>query len=679
MPHWLSREGSAEPLGVTPCAADESYNFALYSQHATAVSLELYGVNDPQTPLHCEVLDPAINKTSFTWHCRLPAALVQRASYYAYRVDGPNDPSSGHRFDAEKVLLDPYARSVYFPPGHSRKAAAEAGDNAGQAPLGRLPAAAPEAFDWGDEQRPRHGHDAIIYETHLRGFTQSQSSGLGAEKRGTFAGLIAKIPYLKELGVTIVELLPVYQFDPQEANYWGYMTLNFFSPHHLYAVTPENAINEFKTLVRALHEADIEVILDVVYNHTTEEDQAGPNYSFRGIDNRTWYLLEQDRSRYHNDAGCGNVLHTAHRQVRTYVLDSLRYWVEEMHVDGFRFDLASIFTRRSDRSIDLEDPPIIAAIRNDPVLSQVRLIAEAWDITSYQLGRAFPGINWLQWNGKFRDDIRRFVKGETALSSAVATRIYGSDDLFPDNLEHACHAYQSVNFITAHDGFCLYDLVSYDHKHNEGSDGGSDDNHSWNCGFEGDTGAPNKVLDLRQQQLKNFFALLLLSNGTPMFVAGDEFANTQKGNNNPYNLDSEVTWLDWSRLQQYQGLFRFVKTLIAFRKAHKTLGRSRHWRKDVTWYGAEGEADWSYHSRSLAWYLDGASEDDVDLYVMANAWWKPLEFSIQEGEAGQWQRVLDTSKSSPEDILTEGQEAYLKQSVYPVAPRSIVLLMRKRQ
>jgi glycogen operon protein len=478
--------------------------------------------------------------------------------------------------------------------------------------------------------------------------------------------------------------LPVFQFDPEEENYWGYMTLNFFAPHHLYAAShqPGAAIDGFKAMVKALHEADIEVILDVVYNHTTEGDERGPTYSYRGIDNSTYYLLDDDRIHYRNDAGTGNVLHTNNRYVRTMILDSLRYWVSEMHIDGFRFDLASIFTRRSDGSVDLDDPPMIAAIREDPLLARVRLIAEAWDISSYQLGRDFPGLTWLQWNGRFRDDLRRFVKGDQGLVATLRTRLNASNDLFPDTREAAYHAYQSVNFITAHDGFTLYDLVTYDRKHNlangnEDTDG-TDHNYSWNCGWEGDDGAPTEVRSLRRRQVRNFFCLLMLANGTPMFVAGDEFLNSQGGNNNPYNQDNDTTWLDWDDLHRNHDMFRFSRLMIAFRKAHPTLGRSRFWRQDVQWFGVDGRPDLSHSSHTLAFYLDGATEDDDDLYVMINAYWEPLDFNIQQGDYRHWLRVVDTGCSSPGDILEPGQEVSLPNQAYRVEARSVVVLRRLR-
>jgi len=461
------------------------------------------------------------------------------------------------------------------------------------------------------------------------------------------------------------------------------MPLNFFSPHHEYAIaqSSEGVVNEFRGMVKAMHAAEMEVILDAVYNHTAEGDEAGPTYSYRGIDNDTYYLLEPDSIHYRNDTGAGNTLNCANRYVRKMIVDSLNFWVKEMRVDGFRFDLASIFTRNEDGSVNLYDPPVIAEIGDFPRLAARRLIAEAWDLASYELGRSFPGLPWLQWNGKFRDDLRAFVKGDPGMVPAAMTRIYGSSDLFPDDIMNAYHAYQSVNFITCHDGFCLYDLVSYNQKRNEANGhsntDGSDYNLSWNCGWEGDENVPTEVTDLRKRQVKNFCCLLLLSNGTPMFCAGDEFMNTQKGNNNPYNQNNETTWLDWDLLGKNHDIFRFFKNMIAFRKSHPSLGRSRFWRHDVRWYGVAEAPDLSFDSHTLAWCLHGASQNDNDIYVMINAYWKALTFVVQEGEPQEWFRVVDTSLATPQDICEPTTEQRLHSLNYRVGPRSTVVLVRK--
>ncbi|MBX0329496.1 isoamylase [Oscillochloris sp. ZM17-4] len=682
---WQQEEGSPAPMGATWVHARRGYNFALYSRHATSVTLLFYREGDVFNPCYEYRLDYLKHKTARVWHCWVPGDAIPDARYYAYRVDGPNDPMAGHRFDRSKILIDPFATEVFFPKGYARAAACTPGLRTdGRAPLGVLPARIAggplTSFDWGDDLRPRHTYQSIVYELHVKGFTAHPSSGVSEARRGTFFGLIDTIPYLQELGITVVELLPVHQFDPQEGNYWGYMTLNFFAPHHDYA--DGAPIDEFRLLVRAMHEAGIEVWLDVVYNHTSEGDQTGPTYCYRGIDNRSYYLLQPDRREYINDTGTGNTLRCANPGPRGIILSSLIHWAQHMHVDGFRFDLASILTRNNDGSVNTLDPAVVAEISTMARYNDIKLVAEAWDIGSYQLGRTFPGQTWLQWNGKFRDDVRGFVKGDDGLVPALMRRLYGSDDLFPDSLHDACRPYQSVNFITAHDGFCLYDLTAYNEKHNEAnghhSTDGSDINYSWNCGWEGDEGAPPETLALRRRQVKNFFSLLMLSNGTPMFCAGDEFLNTQHGNNNPYNQDNVITWLNWDLLEQNRDIFRFFQKMIAFRKAHPTIMRSRYWRDDVRWYGVDGPPDQAGHSHTLAYFLSGASVGDDDLYVMINAYWEDLEFWIAERPPRGWLRVADTRLPSPHDIVAPGHEIEIVAPHYTVGARSVVVLRSPR-
>jgi isoamylase len=676
---WERAEGSPAPLGATWVESEQAWNFALFSRHATSVSLLLYGEQDPARPVLEVALDPVGNKTGPIWHCFCPKSAAPSARYYAWKVDGPREPANGQRFDPQKVLLDPFAMEVHFPKTFSREVACKPGPNDGRAPLGVLPGHA-EAFDWGGVAPPRHTHDTIVYELHVRGFTARANSGVAPEKRGTFLGLIDKIPYLKELGVTVVELLPVQQFDPQEGNYWGYMTLNFFTPHRGCAI--KEPLREFQQMVRAFHEAGLEVWLDVVYNHTAEGDQNGPTYSFRGVDNTSYYLVQPD-GYYRNDSGCGNTTRCTHPITRVLVLRSLRHWAEQMQVDGFRFDLASVFARDKHGNVDTDQPALVHEIGAVAAQLDVRLVAEAWDIGAYLLGRSFPGLTWRQWNGQFRDDLRAFVKGDPGKVGALMARLYGSDDLFPDRPGDVYHPYQSVNFITAHDGFCLYDLVAYNQKHNEANgqnnSDGSDNNLSWNCGWEGDENVPAEVLALRCRQVKNFFTLLMLANGTPMFCAGDEFLNTQGGNNNPYNQDNETTWLDWEKLEKNREMFRFFRGMLAFRKSRRMLGRSRFWRKDVRWYGANGDADLSHDSRSLAWRLKGAEFEEGDLYVMINAHGQPLRFHIQEGQAPDWLRVVDTSLRSPQDIAEPGNQRPLASLDYEVGPHSVVVLAHGRQ
>src|SRR5271170_7590665 len=680
-PTWTQIEGSPLPLGVTWIEREQAFNFAVHSEHAESVTLLLYSATDLVNPLIAFRFDFLRNKSGRIWHCRLPMSEIAVARYYAYSVSGPTGPQPCS-FDPQKILLDPYAKCIFFPPGFDRELAMREGPNASRAPLGVLTGHQP-AFDWAGDLPQHHESDAIIYELHVKGFTKNPNSGVHPSRAGTYTGLVEKIPYLKELGITIVELMPVFQRDPHEGDYWGYMPLNFFAPHAQYASARDDDEQhlEFRIMVEAFHQADIGVVLDVVYNHTCEGDHRGPIYSFKGFDSAGYYMQSSDlASPYANYSGTGNTLNFGQPHVRKMVMDSLRYWKKEMHVDGFRFDLASVFSRNADGSLNWGDAPIFSEIAADPELGRLRLIAEPWDTGAYQLGRGFPGINWLQWNGRFRDDIRRFVKGDPGMLPDVMRRIYGSDDLFPDSRTEAYHAYQTVNYVDSHDGFTLYDLVSYDRKRNwqngNNNQDGTDANYSWNCGQEGDEGVSAAVLALRRKQAKNFCCLLFLSNGTPMFRAGDEFLNTQFGNNNPYNQDNEIGWLDWSQLQSNKDIFQFFKKMIAFRKNHPSLSRSRFWREDVSWYGVGPTVDFSHDSHSLAFCLHGASQGDDDIYAMINAYWEELEFTVQEGTAQEWKRIVDTALASPDDFSDDGIP--LKQTKCLVAPRSIVVLCRPR-
>ena len=678
---WAHTEGLPLPLGVTWIAEDQAFNFAVCAEHAESVKLFLYSPCDLATPVFTFQFDPIRNKSGRIWHYRIAQDQMCDARYYGYSVSG--QAVAGLRgFDPEKVLLDPYAKRVFFPPEFDRNLAMKPGPNDGRAPLGVLPRKR-AAFDWADDLPPRPESDAIIYELHVKGFTRNPNSAVHPSRAGTYAGLIEKIPYLQDLGITVVELMPIFQRDPQEGDYWGYMPLNFFAPHAQYAssVDEDGQRLEFKNMVKALHKAGISVVIDVVYNHTCEGDHVGPTYSFKGFDAPGYYMRSGDpNSPYANYSGTGNTLNFSQPHVRKMVMDSLRYWKNEMHIDGFRFDLASVFSRNADGSLNWGDAPIFSEIAADPELGLLELIAEPWDVGGYQLGRGFPGTTWLQWNARYRDDIRRFVRGDAGMVPDLMRRIYGSDDLFPDTREHAYHAFQTVNYIDCHDGFTLYDLVSYNQKHNwkNGHDNqdGMDANYSWNCGHEGQEGAPAEVLELRRKHAKDFFCLLMLSNGIPMFRAGDEFLNTQFGNNNPYNQDNEIGWLDWSQLETNQDVFRFFKSMIGFRKAHPSLCRSRFWREDISWYGVGPAVDMSPDSRSLAFCLHGASQSDDDIYVMINAYWQPLQFQIQEGAPQDWVRIVDTDLQSPSDFSERGVQ--LQQSIYQLAPRSIVVLVRRR-
>ena len=677
-PTWEEAEGTPLPLGAKWIESEQAFNFAVHAEHAESVTLLLYGASDLVNPLLAYRFDFLRNKSGRIWHCRIPLREIDGARYYGYSVSGEASAHI-HSFDPQKILLDPYATCVFFPPDFDRKLAMREGSNAGKAPLGVLPGQR-STFNWEGSRPPHHESDTIIYELHVKGFTKNPNSGVDPSRAGTYAGLVEKIPYLKELGITVVELMPIFQRDPQEGDYWGYMPLNFFSPHAQYSSAGAGDQHvEFKSMVKAFHQAGIGVVLDVVYNHTCEGDHRGPIYSYKGFDSASYYMMSSDPSNpYANYSGTGNTLNFSRGHVRKMVMDSLRYWKREMHIDGFRFDLASVFSRNEDGSLNWGHAPIFAEIAADPELGRLRLIAEPWDTGAFQLGRGFPGITWLQWNGRFRDDVRRFVKSDRGMVPDLMRRLYGSDDLFPDDRMDAYHAYQSVNFVTSHDGFTQYDLVSYNEKHNlangNNNRDGTDANYSWNCGYEGDKRAPAEVLALRRKQVKNFFCLLMLSNGIPMFRAGDEFLNTQFGNNNPYNQDNETGWLDWSQLQTNRDIFRFFKNMIAFRKRHPSLSRSRFWREDITWYGTTGKTDLSDDSRSLAFCLHGASEDDDDVCVLINGYWEKLDFQVQEGTAQEWRRIVDTDLASPGDFSESGET--LQALRYSVAPRSVVVLLR---
>ena len=570
--------GQSFPLGATVLPG--GVNFCLFSRNCTALELLLFDAPDDGRPAHVIRFDPEHNRTFYYWHAFVPG--IAAGQLYGYRAQGPYAPEEGHRFDGEKVLLDPYARAVVM--GHyDREAASRPGDNCAQAMKSVV--VDPQAYDWADDHRLSLPYSStVIYELHVGGLTRHPNSGLAPELRGTYRGLIEKIPYLQSLGITAVELLPVQQFDPQDApgdlpNYWGYSPVAFFAPHSGYCSCsdPLGPVDEFRTMVRALHRAGIEVILDVVFNHTAERGVEGPTLSFRGLENRAYYLLEADRSRYADYTGCGNTINANHSVVRRMVLDCLRHWVVEMHVDGFRFDLASVMGR-DEAGRPLKDPPILWEIESDPVLAGTKIIAEAWDAAGlYQVG-SFIGHRWAEWNGRFRDDVRRFVKGDAGLVPNLAARLTGSPDLYrqPDREPN-----RSINFVTCHDGFTLNDLVSYNEKHNqangEDNQDGSDLNLSWNWGVEGPSDDP-AVEALREQQIKNLVTILLLSQGTPMLLMGDEVRRTQGGNNNAYVQDNEVSWFDWQAIEQHADLLRFVRGLIHFTQSRPVFRQERFWR-----------------------------------------------------------------------------------------------------
>ena len=673
------------PLGATVVAG--GINFSVFSRSASAVELLFFDRADDPRPARAIPIDPCTNRTYHYWHTVVPGA--QPGQLYGYRVHGPSDHAAGLRFDPGKVLLDPYGRGVVVPKGYSREAAQLKGDNTATAMKSVV--VNPQAYDWeGDAPLQRPSSRTIIYEMHVRGFTRHPSSGVAENVRGTYAGLIQKIPYLKQLGITAVELMPVFQYDPQDAppgrpNYWGYAPISFFAPHQGYSsrTGPEGPVNEFRDMVKALHRAGIEVILDVVFNHTAEGDHRGPILSFRGFDNPAYYMLEPDRSRYSNYSGTGNTLNANHPIVRRMILDSLRYWVEEMHVDGFRFDLASILARDSSGR-PMANPPVLWDIECDAELAGTKIIAEAWDAAGlYQVG-SFVGDSWREWNGKFRDDVRSFIRGEDDSVCRLADRFLGSPDLYSHKLREA---EQSINFVTCHDGFTLNDLVSYDQKHNqlngEANRDGCSDNRSWNCGVEGPSDNP-EIETLRNRQVKNFLTVTMLSLGVPMIVMGDEVRRSQSGNNNAYCQDNETSWFDWTLLEKHADVHRFVKLLIARRmlrdldaELQRTTLNELLKNANKAWHGVKlFQPDWSPWSHSLAFSADLANQN-LTFHLIMNAYWQPLEFELPPiGSAGPWRRWIDTFLDSPDDIVDWRTALPISGESYRAGPRSVVVLYR---
>ena len=682
--------GRPHPLGATPTA--EGVNFSLYSGNATGVELLLFNQHDDQQPSQTIMLDPFVNKTFHFWHVHVLG--LKPCANYAYRVDGPQALAAGHRFNRNKVLIDPYAR------GNTnnlwkRADACTPDDNV--ATSMRSLVIDPSVYDWeGDRPLDRPIEDSIIYELHLAGFTKSPTAGVAHP--GAFRGLIEKIPYLKELGVTAVELLPIFDFDETDVlrqvngqslrNFWGYSTMGFFAPQSAYCVNPEagHHLNEFRDMVKALHKAGIEVILDVVFNHTDEGNHLGPVFSFKGIDNRVYYYLAPgDRQFYYDYSGCGNTFNCNHPIAEKLIVESLRYWVREGHVDGFRFDEGSVLAR-DENGMPVAHPPVIWQIELDEDLMDSKVIAEAWDAAGlYQIGR-FPGDRWSEWNGRYRDDIRRFVRGEAGVVGAVATRIGGSSDLYQSQGETPAN---TINFVTCHDGFTMNDLVSYNVKHNdangEGSRDGINENLSWNCGIEGVADDP-EIEALRTRQVKNFATILMLSRGVPMILAGDEFRRTQLGNNNAYCQDNELSWIDWSLPGKNAGLLRFWKRIIDFRKRHAVLRKNRFFGgalndrgiPEVAWHGCRlNQPGWADpEARVLAYTLAGFN-GDADLHVMMNMYWEPLDFDVPPLAGRYWYLAVDTAEASPGDIADPGDEVQYFGESYPVKGRSIVVLVSR--
>jgi isoamylase len=675
--------GRSFPLGAT--LVPGGANFSLFAKHSTGAELLLFDSVDAPQPSRIIELDPRINRTYHYWHTFVPG--VAAGQLYAYRVGGPFDLERGLRFDSDKVLLDSYGKCVARPAGRSREAARGPGDNAATAL--RSVVVDPNAYDWeGDAPLGLPIAKTIVYEMHVAGFTRHASSGVAPSRRGTYAGLTDKIPYLVDLGISAVELLPVFAFDDQDGppglgNYWGYQPLSFFAPHDGYSSRsdPRGVLDEFRDMVKALHRAGIEVILDVVYNHTAEAGADGPTLCFRGLANENYYILAEDKSRYADYTGCGNTLNANEPIVRRLIIDSLRYWVGEMHVDGFRFDLASILSR-DEQGQPMASPPILWDIESDPILANVKLIAEAWDAAGlYQVG-SFHGDSWKEWNGRFRDDVRAFVKGDNGTARALAFRLTGSPDVYE---REEREPEQSVNFVTCHDGFTLNDLVTYNGKHNaangEGNRDGADHNLSWNCGIEGPTHDP-EVERLRNRQVKNFLALTLMAIGTPMLLMGDEVRRTQGGNNNAFCQNNESSWFDWSLLEKHADIHRFVREFAALRMNRDlpvdgldmTLAELLR-RQPIQWHGVRlNEPDWGYESHTLAATVPLRGYELL-MHLIVNAYWKPLEFELPPlAGQGSWRRCIDTYLDPPDDICAWGHAQSMQGFTYLAQPRSTVML-----
>lgn len=673
--------GRPSPLGAT--TADGCANFSLFSRTAAGVELLFFDREDDAKPSRVVALDPVQNRTYHYWHTFVPG--VRPGQLYGYRVHGPSDPAKGLRFDPTKLLLDPYGRGVVVPKGYSPEPARKPGDTAATAMKSVV--VDPAAYDWeGDAPLRRPSARTVVYEMHVKGFTANPNSGVKDRLRGTYAGLAEKVPYLRDLGVTAVELLPVHAFDPYACpaglvNYWGYQSVNYFSPHPLYSSRrdPLGAADEFRDMVKALHRAGIEVILDVVYNHTAEGNHEGPTLCFKGIDNPSYYILEQGGARHADYTGCGNTLNANHPVVRRMIVDSLRYWVTEMHVDGFRFDLASILSRDSS-GVPLPNPPVLWDIESDPVLAGTKLMAEAWDAAGlYQVG-SFVGDAWKEWNGRFRDDARDFFRGEPGSLRRFADRLLGSHEVYGHKRREA---EQSVNFVTCHDGFTLNDLVSYNEKHNEANGennrDGANDNRSWNCGAEGPTDDP-AVEAVRNRQVKNYLAVTALSIGMPMFLMGDEVRRSQGGNNNNYCHDDPSNWFDWSLVEKHADVHRFLKLLLTRRTLRSVAHEERRVsltefieRANKTWHGVKvNQPDWGDGSHAVAFGAE-LREEKLAFHLILNGYWEPLEFELPPA-AGPWRRWIDTTLPSPEDIVEWRAAPPLAGGPYRAGPRSVVML-----
>jgi glycogen operon protein len=706
-------KGKPLPLGASVTSG--GVNFSLFARYATAVTLALFSPDNTERPYAELRLDPKRNRTGDIWHCYITG--LEAGALYLYRVDGPYDPEGGFRFNPHKSLIDPYAKALTSLEDWNLRACMGYDPDDPQKDLSFFDkddlytqpkcVVVNDEFDWqGDAPLNYPLRLSVLYETHVRGLTVSPTSEV--QNSGTYRGVIEKIPFFRELGITSLEFLPIQEFNEREiprtnprtgkplVNYWGYSTVAFFAPKGSYSRDSAGGgqVREFKEMVRELHKAGIEVILDIVFNHTAEGNELGPTFSFRGLDNTIYYMLDENKRYYKNYSGCGNTVNCNHPVVRSFIIDCLRYWVVEMHVDGFRFDLGSILGRDQQGRL-MENPPMLERIAEDPILRNTKIIAEAWDAGgAYQVGW-FPGGRWAEWNDRYRDEIRRYWRGDPGEMRHLATRLSGSSDLY---LRDGRKPFHSINFITSHDGFTLQDLVTYSCKHNEenGEDNrdGSNNNYSANYGFEGSVENP-AIKKLRQKQLKNFFATLLISQGTPMLLGGDEIGRTQKGNNNAYCQDNDISWYDWSLLEKNRELFRFVKEMIAFRLRHPAFlrpefysGRDGNYNAipDIAWFDEKGKnPNWDENAKCLALRIDGSraeilsDKDDNDFFIMFNSGTAPVNFEIYDPPEGEsWLLAVDTNLPSPDDIQSPGNEKPIFfPNRYPVAPQSMVILISK--
>ena len=701
-----SRRTAAESQPLGAVVARDGVHFSVYSANAQRVELLLFDAADDARAARVLPLGSETHAADGIWRIFVPG--IAAGQLYGWRVHGEFAPEKGWRFDGEKVLLDPYTRAVAGAKSYDRLAAAQPGNNCARALKSVV--VDPLGYDWSGDAPPRHPWcETVIYELHVGGFTRHPSAGVDPERRGTFAGLAEKIPYLESLGITAVELMPIHEFDVHDApngrrNYWGYSPLAFFAPHSGYSSRrdPLGVVDEFRDLVRALHRAGLEVILDVVFNHTAEVDETGPTVSLRGLENAVYYLPGLEPGTYANHSGCGNTVNANHPVVRQLILDCLHAWVTDMHVDGFRFDLAPVLTRGEDGK-PLAKPPLLEAIANDPVLSRVKLIAEPWEAGGLYQAGVFAAYGFAEWNDRYRDDVRRFVRGDPGRVSALGTRLTGSRDLFG---EHDAERSPSVNFVTCHDGFTLADLVSYDKKHNEanGEDNrdGANENFSWNCGVEGPS-EDSPIEELRRRQIRNLLTILFFSRGVPMLLMGDEVRRSQRGNNNAYCQDNELSWLDWSALATGQDLLRFTRGLIRFARTSAVRANGRPWDTEegratdggrgevstasgsgdeprIHWHGVQvGEPDWSEQSRSLAFSLE-SPQQGVFLHVILNAYAEPLTFELPPPpDAVAWKRIVDTALPPPDDFQEEREAAPVTAAAYRAGPRSCIVLMTRAE